>query len=217
MNNIFTTIQRPTFNDVTIRIPNSYIFSNNIQLPLVNIDRLKILIEQTLAGLDGVRFSYNKTEHSGWKIEYGTRPLMKSNFDYSMLKIINKKQNAAIESAIRAIEWFPHNFPTNESVDYIYELMCSTEKKWFEGRIWLSYDIEKNIVFIEQNREYGDSVGFYYIKNVLDDVLKNKKNIHWLTRVDYVMFMEGIHYDYDNPTLRFLCDEFVCRDISSYL
>ena len=134
--------------------------------------------------------------------------------DFKLRRIIEHKKYAAIMAASRAIEYFPHNDDFFEDGELI---PCFASGKWTNLQIYLTYDDEKNTILVEFNRYNGDHISFHFVANIIDAALKAPTLLNWIQRSDYLAFVEGIEYDRKTPALKYLCDDMVKREISSYL
>lgn len=197
-------------------LPNvrGFVFPGNVYIPLCNVKNLKKIINNTLSEQEGLRFKYCDKK-CGWDIEYGTIPIERIITDYRLHRIIRTKKSCAWQAAMRAQNMF-NNVDELENIDPV---SIFDDNKWFTGNIWLSYDEEKNVINIETNRLSGDHGSFIkYIKWPIKNIFKEgSKDMCWLKRVDYLMFIDGIKYDPRNPALKYLCEDYICREISCYL
>jgi hypothetical protein len=191
-----------------------------IDIPLCDPEIIKNIINKVIFKIEGVRGTYNELSCC-WELEYGTKPIEYTiNNDYKLRQIIKTKKWAALMTANKAFQMFPGNFPGNfpdNDTELSGPIGLLDNPKWAEIEIRLSYDKDKKTIVIEPNRLCGDHAAFHYINRALTCVLKDESLINWLKRVNYLMFVYGIEYDSRNPILKFLCDEYMMREICCYL
>jgi len=187
-----------------------------IQFPCCDIEWLKNLIGETLSEIEGLRIQYDE-EKFCWNFNYGTKPIEHLIDSYELYKIIRRKKCCAFEASIKATQLFNHLYDNNDENDnendyYIHNYWC-------EGSINLLYNEENDVIVIKTNKTIGDISTFYFIKKVLNDVLKNKNLHNWVKRRNYLMLVEGTpDYDYvENKITRYLFDEIICREICSFM
>ena len=187
-----------------------------IDIPLCNPEVIKNIINKLLSEID-VRGKYNESRYC-WELEYGTKPIEWTiePSDNKLRQIINIKKLAALETSLKALEMFPGNIP--QYGDELPELVSIFDNpKWAKIEIRLSYDEDKKTIVIIPNRLCGDHAAFHFIYRALKYVLEDAGLINWLKRVNYLMFAEGIEYSNKNPLLKYLCNEYVMREICTYL
>jgi hypothetical protein len=191
-----------------------YVFPNTIYIPFCNVENLKKIINTILSEQEGIRFKYCDKK-CGWDIEYGTIPIERIVTDYRLHRIIRTKKSCAWQAARRA----QNIFNIVDDLETIETISIFDTNRWFTGNIWLSYDESKNVIAVEMNRLSGDHGSFLkYIKQPLRNVFKeDSQEMCWLKRCEYLMFVDGIEYDRKNPALKYLCEEYTCREVSSYL
>jgi hypothetical protein len=190
-------------------------YNGKIDVPLCDPQYIKKIINKIISEEEGLRCEYDETKCC-WNIEYGTEPLEYSvRHDYKLKNIINHKKWVTYQVVDKALTMFPHlqnNYDDDElpTPPYLYP-------RWAKFNIYLGYNETENSIVIETNRTIGCNIMYYSIKNKLDEIFKDECLINWLKRKNYLMLMEGIEYNRKNPILRYLCDEYVARDICTYL
>lgn len=185
----------------------------NIQFPYCDVDWLKNLIVETLTEIEGLRLRYDEDKFC-WSFEYGTKPIEYSIDNYELYKIIRKKKCCAFQASIKATQLFNDLYDNddNDDTDDYY-----INKYWCEGYINLLYNEQNDVIVIEINKTIGHTNTYYYIKKVLKDVLKDKKLYNWAKRRNYLMLLEGTPDYLENKITRYLFDELICREISSFM
>jgi hypothetical protein len=212
--------QLKTGKDPYTKLPyhrNWFQYFGRIDVPLCNPEIIKNIINKLLSEIEGVRGTYNELKYC-WQLEYGTKPIEWTiePSDNKLRQIINTKKWAALETSLKALEKFPGNIP--QYGDELPEpVPIFDNPKWARIEIHLSYDEDKNTIVIIPNRLCGDNSAFHLINRIIKHGLKDEHLINWLKRINYLMFVEGIEYDNKNPILHYLCDEYIARDICTYI
>jgi hypothetical protein len=208
---------KPYFN-ARVKLPNKRfpVTCKHVELSLCDPEIIKNVINNTIAQIEGVRSEYNEKKFM-WTLEYGTKPieLTINKSDFQLRRIIEHKKYAALMAASKAIEYFPHNDEYDDELQDPIPFFANC--KWCNIQIYLTYDEETNVILIEFNRFNGDHASFYFVSNIVESALKAPTLLTWIQRSDYLAFVEGIEYDRKTPTLKYLCDDMVKREISSYL
>jgi hypothetical protein len=206
---------KPYYNE-RAKLPNKkfYTFPKHVEFPFCDVEIIKKIINNNLTQIEGLRGEYNEKKYI-WDLEFGTKPIERTidKADYKLVKIINRKKEAAMDAAIKAQDKFPHNnnYDNDELPPPPFNL------KWMHMNILLSYDEEKNTILVEFNRLIGESTSYYFVANIIEHALKEIAFVNWIKRAAYLMFTEGIEYNPKNPILKYLCDDMVKREICSCL
>ena len=208
---------KPYFN-ARAKLPNKRfpVTCKHVELPLCDPEIIKNAINNILTQIEGVRSEYNEKKFM-WTLEYGTKPieLTIAKADFKLRRIIEHKKYAALMAALNAIEKFPHNDEYDDELPDPIPFFANG--KWCNIQIYLTYDEETNVILVEFNRFNGDHASFYFVSNIVESALKAPTLLTWIQRSDYLAFVEGIEYDRKTPALKYLCDDMVKREISSYL
>ena len=213
---------KPYYNEKA-KLPNKkyYAMFKHIEVPFCDVEIIKKVINNALARIEGVRGNYNELKFI-WELEYGTKPIERTidPSDYNLIRIIKQKKYAALFASEKALDRFPHNADYNDYHDgdeFPEPVSIFANPKWSVINILLSYDEEKNVILVEFNRLIGDHASFHIVSNVILSELKKPELLNWIKRVEYLKFTEGIKYDNKYPTLRYLCDDMISRELCTYL
>jgi len=197
-----------------VPLKSHFVHNNAFKISNLRIDDLINLIEKFLS--INTKISWNKKSHFVYEGEYNPIEGMRIN---PKDKVHGEKLYSAILCAYNASEKFLYN-ANDDDDEFLPGPYCNkiSFNNWFTFEIRILYDSEFDNYILEIHRTRGETMAFYtYLSNPLKQYLND--NVLWTLRRHYINLLEGIQIvPYKETSISsYLLDDYVCRDICSYL
>lgn len=175
-------------------------------------------IQHVLSSIECIQYHWNPA-HCCWHIEYGTRPIEYGK-SYLEHKQIENGRFIAHQAAAEAYGRFPHNHEEDDNnvlldgglQPYLYN---DEPKGWGIMELRIYNDIEKKCLFIHLNRSTGSRVTNTFVWRQIQPYFEQNKV--YISRQEYLEFIEGTAVDDYCHIQRYLMDTLVAMDICTNL
>jgi hypothetical protein len=165
-----------------------------------------------LSRIDGVKYSWDNSK-CAWDIEYGTIPIEKTKKGLEYQQVMKGKM-AALQASNTAIEWFPHLVEYDDIWNDNTVSIGEEDGHWCKIELQIFRDNIKNCLFISLQRLSGDRTTHWNIWRELYPYFQG--NI-FLSRCSFLELVEGVEYDKEDPVHRYLFDDMLVREFSTFM
>jgi len=163
--------------------------------------------------IDEVAVMAQVLTHMGAKISYFLEKNIKTQED--LFRQINVWSECARMAAVR----FPHNAINWDEFWEYYTVPPPVNiggpRLWGQNQI--HYFQDETTTFIEiVPMKFANRDSHIYLYQIIREALVDS-NLCWESRKSYISLLEGVDWSVKGPIADYLLDEYICRDVSTYL
>jgi hypothetical protein len=184
-------------------------FSMDISIPFKLLQKH---IDIILSRIDGVKYRWDNNK-CAWDIEYGTIPIEKTKKGLEYQQVIRGKM-AAIDASNMAIEWFPHLVEYDDIWNDNIVAIGEEDNHWSKMELQIFRDDINNCLFISLQRLSGDRTTHL---NIWREIYPYFQGNIFLSRCSFLELVEGIEYNKEDPVQRYLFDDMLVRELSTFM